>query len=382
MEINLQRHQVSRALNYTSRAVSAKPNIPILSNVLLNVSKNALKLSATNLEMGIVLWIPGTMKSEGSITVNAKYIADFVSAATDDIIDFNLDTTNLLVRTKSSNAKFTTIPSEEFPVLPALGSEPIFVIEKQKFIDTLEKVIFACSTDLSAGRIQQSGVFFDIDTSKSTIDFVGLDGFRLSKKTVAVEELSKSITKEEIIVPARYLNEAIKVLSDYEEVKKVEVYLSDNNSQLILKFAEVEYSIRLLEGPYPDYKKIMPDSFSYSFKIEKTELENALKVVNSFARGNLGNKTLFDFNLEDGVVTLQSSVSEIGEGQTKLQTKDFEGESDLNSAYTLRYLQDFVNHIKGDNLTYETKGQLAPAVVKDLDDPDFVHLIMPMRREV
>jgi DNA polymerase-3 subunit beta len=380
MKIILNHTKLAKALSYTSRAVSAKPNIPILSNVLVDVDNGNLKLSATNLDM----WIPGQVEADGKVTINAKYISDFVSAASSDTdkIEMNLVDNNVMVKTENSKASFNIIPAEEYPVLPKVSETPIFKINSNDFISSMEKIIFACSTDLSSGRIQQSGVLFEIDKENNEITFVGLDGFRLSKRVIQLKDLQDNIQKEEIIVPSRYLGELTKILQDYSSVDQIEVFLSENNSQIIFKFEDIEFSIRLLEGPYPDYKRIMPDSNVFSFEVKKKDIENAIKIANTFARGNLGNKTLFDFDLETSKVTLKSTVAEIGEGETVVVVSNAQGESDLKTAYTLRYLQDLVNHIKGDTIIFETKGQLAASIFKDKDDSQFVHLIMPMRREV
>lgn len=383
MKITLNHSKLAQALSYTSKAVSLKPNIPILSNVLLEVKNNTLKLSATNLDMGINMWIPGQSKADGSTTINGKYIADFVSASSGDRVDLEVEGNNLLVQTEHSNAQFAVMEAKEFPVLPAVGEKPIFKIEKDEFVVSMDKVLFACSTDMTAGRIQQSGVLFDINKEKGdVVSFIGLDGFRLSKRDSAISEFDSSLEKSEIIVPAKFLSELVKILADYNDVETIEVYLSESGSQIIFKFEDIEFSVRLLEGPYPDYRRIMPDSSSYTFEVKKSELENAIKVVNTFARGNLGNKTLFDFNLEEHKVTLVSTVTDIGEGKSEFVVSNVEGESDLNTAYTLRYLQDVVTHAKGQDIIFETKGPLAASVFKDKADSKFVHLIMPMRREV
>ena len=383
MKITLNHSKLAKAFSYASRAVSAKPNIPILSNVLLDVDakKNALKLSATNLDMGINMWILGDVSNDGKVTVNAKYIADFVAAGSAENVNIELQDTNLKVNTEKSKASFNIIPAEEFPVLPEVSETPIFKIASIELIKTMNKVLFACSTDLSAGRIQQSGVLFDIAPEHSEIHFVGLDGFRLSRRVSQVAELSGDIPKEEIIVPARYLSELVKILQDHPEVDTVEVFLSKSNSQIVFKFDDIEFSIRLLEGPYPDYKKILPSDNTFSFDVQKKDLEEAIKIANTFARGNLGNKTLFDFDVESSSVKLKSAVADVGEGETDFTVSNAVGETDLNSAYTLRYLQDIVNHVDGDTMMYESKGPLAATLIKDADDPQFLHLVMPMRRD-
>ncbi len=382
MKVTLKHSKLSKALGYSSKSVSGKPNIPILSNVLLSSSENALKLAATNLDMGIQMWIDCQVEDEGTITVNAKYISDFVSAtSSDDNITLELRDSTLYVRTSKSKATFTTIPSDEFPVLPKTTEKPIFTISTIDFVESMDKTLFACSTDLSAGRIQQSGVFFEIDKEQNEVHFIGLDGFRLSKRVVQIKNIDPNFEKEEIIVPARYLNELTRIISDYPEIENVEVFLSESGSQLIFKFDDIEFSVRLLEGPYPDYKRIMPDDFQYTYEVKKKDLEEAIKITNTFARGNLGNKTLFDFDIENNEIRLKSAVAEVGEGETEVIVSNTSGDSDLKTAYTLRYLQDIVNHIKGDKIIVETKGPLAASVFKDNEDPNYIHLVMPMRRD-
>ncbi len=382
MEIQINHKVLSKALTYASRAVSQKPNIPILSNVMLKVDKSSVEISATNLDMGIHMWIPGKVETAGSTTVNAKYISDFVSASSEngESLTLSLKENSVNVITASSKGTFSTMPAEEYPVLPT-AKTLLFKIACIEFIKSMNKTLFACSTDLSSGRIQQSGVLFEISQEKSEVNFVGLDGFRLSKRISQVKEAATSKDKSEIIVPARYLMELVKILADYPNIENLEVYLSETNSQLVFKFEDTEFSVRLLEGPYPDYKRIMPNDYSFTFEIKKKEIENAIKIVNTFARGNLGNKTLFDFDVEQSKITLSSVVTDVGEGSTHIAVTNASADTDLNTAYTLRYLQDVVNHLEGDKIIFESKGPLAASVFKDNDDPQFVHLVMPMRRD-
>lgn len=382
MKITLNHGKFAKYLQYASRAVSQKPNIPILSNVKLEVSKNDLKMSATNLEMGINMWIPGIVDTDGSITVSAKYLADFVSAINEENVELSLNESVLLVKTPKSKANFSIIPANEFPVLPKLPEGKLFSVSAKDLIKSLDKVIFSCSTDLGAGKIQQSGVLFEvIEDSTTEIAFVGLDGFRLSKRNIEVKDLNKDLINTQLIVPAKYLNELSKMVSD-SDTDEINVYLSENKSQIIFQFEDIEFSVRLLEGPYPDYRRIMPDTYSYSFEVAKSDLEDALKVISTFARSNLAYKTLFDMDLENSAIKFKSVVNEVGDNETVIEVEGIQGESDLNTAYNLRYLQDIVNHINGPKLKFESKGPLAATVVKDLSDDKFVHLLMPLRREV
>lgn len=383
MKITLNQNKLAKYLQHTSRAVSSKPNIPILSNVKLDVSKTNLRLSATNLEMGINMWIPGIVDAEGSITVSAKYLSDFVSAVNEDKILLEQNENNLIVKTSKSKANFSIIPSSEFPALPAIPEKKMFSISSTELISALDKVIFSCSTDISTGKIQQSGVLLELDQENSEIGLVGLDGFRLSKKTIKVNDLDSEIaTSHQIIIPAKYLSEFSKIITDSEDYGEVNIFLNENKSQIIFQFEEIEFSIRLLEGPYPDYKRIMPDSFAYAFEVNLNLIQEGLKVISTFARSNLAFKTLFDMDLENSEIKFRSVLNEIGENETVIEVENIQGESDLNTAYNLKYLQDIVNHIAGDNLRFETKGPLAASVILDKSDPNFIHLLMPLRRDV
>lgn len=380
MKVTVNHAKISQAFLYTSKAVSAKPNIPVLSNVLVEATKLGLNLSATNLDMGINLWIPAKVDEEGKTTVSARFISDFVSASNGEKVDLELKNTVLDVKTEKSKANFNTIPAQEFPILPKVVGEPLFKISVREFVDSMDKVIFACSTDMSASKIQQTGVLFELGTDE--INFVGLDSFRLSLRRAKASNIKKDEGKSEIIVPAKYLAEISKIVHDQSDVDSIDVYLSETKSQIIFKFGDVEFSIRLLEGPYPDYKRIMPDSSSYNFEVSKDSLEKAVKVINTFARSNLGYKTLFDFDIENLTLKLKASVAEVGENETEIQVENADGVSDLNSAYNLKYLHDLVNHISGDKIRFETKGALAASVFKDSGDTKFLHLVMPLRREV
>lgn len=383
MKITLNHAKLAKSLQYASRAVSAKPNIPVLSNVLLDVSNTDVKLSATNLDMGINMWIPGKVDEEGSTTVSAKYIADFVAASYSDKVDIESKDSTLLVKTSKSKANFSTIPSNEFPPLPETPAETVFSISASELIISMDKVLFSCSTDFSAGKIQQTGVLFEMEEGNDEeISFVGLDGFRLSKRSAKISNLKRDLISSQVIVPARYMSEVVKILQDYSDVDTVQVFITENKSQIIFKFDDVEISLRLIEGPYPDYKRIMPDSFAYTFEVKRSDLEEGIKVINTFARSNLSSKTLFDFDIENNVIKLRSSVAEIGENETVIEVGSTDGSGDLNSAYNLKYLQDLVNHIKGETIRFETKGPLSASIFKDKADSKYIHILMPLRRDV
>lgn len=378
MKITLSQNRLAQGLNYVSKAVSSKPNIPVLSNVLLEVDKNEMRLSATNLDMGINMWIGGEVEKEGTVTASGKFLTDFINANEEGKVDIGLVGDVLHVETESSKADFQTIASSEFPILPRASGEPFFTIKAEEFSEALEKVIFVCSTDLSSSQVQLTGVLFELTSEKKDeLTLVGLDGFRLSLRSAKINRSSEDV--HNLIVPARSLQELLKILST-EEATDIQVYLSESKSQIIFKFADIEFSVRLLEGVYPDYKRVLPKEHAFEFEVAKVELEKAMRVVNTFARSVQGRKVDFDLDVETGTLFLRSKVVDLGSNETKVMVQKISGATDFKGAYNLQYLMDMLNHIAGDTVRFETNGPLAPAVFTDEKDKEYTHLIMAMQR--
>lgn len=379
MKIKIQQTKLAKALNYVSRAVSQKPNIPVLSNVLMVVNRDQLQLSATNLDMGINMWVPGVAEDDGKVTASGKFLTDFIAAAGGERVDISLTNDVLHVNNEDAKAEFNTIPANEFPVLPRVEGESFLTIKTVELINGLEKAIFACATDVTTSRIQLTGVLFELEQDKQDIiTFVGLNGFRLSRKTAVISRASTEAMQ--LIVPARPLQELVKILNS-EDVEEVQVYLSSNRSQIIFKIEDIELSIRLLEGPYPEYRSVLPTEHSYSFEVDKGEFERALKVVNTFARSAFGSRVYWDLDLETGTLLMHTSVTDLGRNEVRISVQNASGNHDLKDAYGLQFLLDMVNHMSGSTIRFETKEALLPALFKDKDDKDYVHLIMPMARE-
>jgi DNA polymerase-3 subunit beta len=378
MLITLQQAKLARALSYVSKSVSAKPNIPVLSNVLLEVDKGTLKLSATNLDMGINMWIAGQVQMEGKVTLAARTFNDFIQESSDGKVTLELNDNVMTVKTDKSSAEFQTISADEFPILPKVAGEPVFTINSESFVKGLAKVIFACSTDNSPGKSQQTGVYFELSSEDNTLTLVGLDGYRLSEKKIKIKRNTASDFNA--IIPARSLQELTKIIQSEPELDTVDVYVNQTKSQALFKFNEIEFSIRLLEGPYPEYKKVLPQAPEYSCEISKSELEQGIRIINTFARSVLGNRTDFDVDPDSGQLTLRSTVTDLGKNETEVKVVNPTGDL-LKAAYNLRYLSDMVAAIDGDKIKFETKSPLSGAVFLDMEDPDFFHLIMPLKRD-
>lgn len=373
MKISILQENLSKALNQVSRAVSNRPNIPVLANVLIEAEKGKVKLSATNLDIGINTWLGADIAEEGQITVSAKLLTEFVNSLSSGKIELIQIKNTLEVKSVDNRAEFTIIPASDFPNVPVAENSPIIKVNAVAFARGVAQTAFATAVDDS--RPVLTGLL--LEATERKVSLVGVDGFRLSKKVMKLEEGPKDDFKE--IVPARSLSELEKIITEEAQAEDLlEVYLLANKNQLTFKIGNTEFTTRMIEGEFPDYQQILPKGKNVSFKILKDELAHTVKIAAIFARNVIGNKVRFRYEPEKKYVELLATVVDVGNNESKVAIKSPEGEK-LETAYNIKFMMDMINAIGGDEIIYETEGITAPGVFKDKEDPDFLHIIMPMR---
>lgn len=375
MKVSLIQENLSKALLHIGKAVSNRPNIPVLANVLLETDKGRLKLSATNLEIGISTWIGATVDEEGKVTVSAKLLSDFVSSLKTGKLDINENGQKLVVKSVDNNAEFFIIPADDFPVMPEVEGEPILEINALQFADAIVKTTFAAGTDDS--RPVLTGVL--VTAEKKVLTLVAVDGFRLSKKIIKLEsEMTEPINE---IIPSKALNEVEKLIRDEADEKTIiKIFLMESKNQMLFKIGDVELSTRLIEGKFPDYEQILPKERSLSFKTKKSELADMLKVVGIFARNVVGNKAKMTVDADSGKLTLETKVIDVGNNDSTINIKGVEG-TDFETGFNVKFLTDMLNAFASDEIIFESNGPTAPGVFLDPSDKDYIHVIMPMRLE-
>lgn len=375
MRIEVIQEKFAKALVHINKAVSNRPNIPVLGNVLIATQKGSIKLSSTNLEIGINAQVGADVTEEGAVTVSAKLLSEFVSTLKPGKITLELIDNKLVVKSVDNLAEFYTIPAEDFPTVPTSVDSPILEIPSVDFSRALDQTIFSASTDNS--RPVLTGVLFKATKRKLTL--VGVDGFRLSHKELKIENGPDEDYQE--IIPAISLSDVNKILKDSsEQDKQLEIYALKANNQVLFKIGDIELVSRLIEGEFPNYQDIMPNEKQYSFEVLKSELTDAVKIVSIFARNVIGNKARFAVDGTANKLKLSAVVVDVGKNDTSVDIAKADG-GDIETAYNVRYLQDFINAISGEEIVYETNGPTAPGVFKDKKDKSFLHIIMPMRLE-
>jgi len=375
MKASLMQENLSKALSHVIKAVSNRPNIPVLANVLIETEKSRIKLSATNLEIGVSTWVGATVAQEGKLTVSAKLLAEFVNSLKSGKLELNFNESQLEVKSVDNTAEFFVIAADDFPKVPEVEGDSLLDAPAVAFADAISQTSVASATDES--RPVLTGLL--LEAEGKTLTMVGVDGFRLARKILKLEKAADEKMSE--IVPAKALIEVERLIRDTASEKDiVKIFLLVSKNQMLFKIGDVELSTRLIEGKFPDYQQIMPKESSLRAKVKKSDLADMLKVVNIFARNVVGNKAKFSIDADAKKMKLEANVADLGKNESAINIHDIQGE-DFETGFNVRFLSDMIGTIASEDVIFETNSPTAPGVFLDSKDKNFIHVIMPMRLE-
>ena len=374
MKVTILQENLARGLGIVAKAVSPRSTLPVLANVLIASDEGRLRLSATNLEMGITCWIPARIEEEGSTTVPARTFSDLVGTLPSDQVLLKLDpsTQTLNVRGGTSTNDIKCIDAQEFPPLPVPDFDGAVQINVGDFREMIHQVAFAASSD--EARPVLMGVLIQVDKDKLTM--AAADGFRLSvRKAVLSTPAAASVSA---IVPAQALRELARVATDGEE--PIYMILPKGRGQVVFRVKDVEVVSQLIDGTFPDYQQIIPRSYKSRTLVSTSSLLKACKQAEIFAREG-SNVARFNIKSAQGEmqpseVEISATSEETGKNETIVEaTVDGGG---LLIAFNVKFLREALEVINTPNVALETSAPNAPGVVKPVGDEQFLHVIMPM----
>ncbi len=377
MKFSCNQDTFAKYLNILSRIVNAKPGLPILNNVLFDVSKNKVSMTATDLEISLNCWIGAEVVKNGSTTIPAKQLSEFVNSIPAKKVDVTFDDNVVSLETEHNMAKFNTISPEDYPKVPSIKSteKPLLRLKKEDLLLAINRVVFSAAHDDIKPVL--TGVLIEI--SKEYISFVATDGLRLSKQIL---NLSSDIEKDlEFLVPVKALEELAKIVTDFtdeqDEDEYIQIFHIAEKNQVVFRYNDIDLVSRLIDGQFPEYKQIIPTGFQTRFTFKKSDFSNSLKVVNIIARSISGNKIEVDVQTKKNKVSLSAIQAEIGTNKSDFLI-DASGE-DLKIGFSGKFLSDILNNIGQEDLVFEANSDVTPGVFKINKDESYLHLIMPMR---
>src|SRR3990172_4758221 len=374
MKVTILQENLARGLGIVSKAVSPRSTLPVLANILVASDEGRLRLSATNLEMGITCWIPARIEEEGSTTVPARTFIDLVATLPGDQVMLKLDTQTqtLNVRGGTSTNDIKCIDAQEFTPLPVPDLDGAVQINVGDFREMIHQVVFAASSD--EARPVLMGVLIQVEKDKLTM--AAADGFRLSVRKAVLSTPSPAPVSA--IVPSQALKELARVATDGEE--PIYMVLPKGRGQVVFRVKDVEVVSQLIDGTFPDYQQIIPGSYKSRTLVSTSALLKACKQAEIFAREG-SNVARFNIKTAQGEmqpseVEISATSEETGKSETIVEaTVDGGG---LLIAFNVKFLREALEVIRTPNVALETSAPNAPGVVRPVGDDQFLHVIMPM----
>lgn len=362
MKVICTQENLKKGLGSTSRVSSGSTTLPVLNNVLLKTEQGQLRLSCTNLEMGINTWIRCKIEEEGGISVPAKTFTDLINNLPNDNITLTVDNNQLLIQTPNYETKIKGLLPEEFPLIPQIEQQNSIEVPVKDLRTAISQVAFAAATSETQPEI--SGVLFAFN--ENTLTLVATDRYRLAEKAIPI----KTNIVKNIIVPSRAVAELQKSISVGDDDLKL--YLTQN--QAMFRFGETEVITRLIDGQYIGYKQIIPQVFNTEINVETDEIAKAMRTAGIFTQ--IGNNVTLEFS-EPNNLQISSSSGDLGESKVDIKS-EVTGDP-CKIIFNHRYILDCLSAIGTKNVTFKIVNENSPAVLLSKDLPGYVYLVMPIK---
>ncbi len=374
MKFSSLQENLKQGLFIAGHLTGKNQNLPILNNVLIEAKQGNIKLVSTNLEIGISCVVRGKVDQEGSFTVDAKILADYINLLPNQKIDIGLNNNSLTITCDSYNTKVKGQSAEDFPLIPVVERGNFCKVPVHQFRKALNQVVFAVSTNET--RVELTGVLFNLNNKELVL--AATDSYRLAEKKIGVKE--STIESASVIVPAKTIQEVVRIISGTKddvagETEDVEVYIYEN--QILFVYGSTEVVSRLIEGQYPDYRQIIPGQAKTKAVIEQQQIMRAVKASSLFAKTGINDINL-DFPKNKGGLVVSSASGQTGENIVEVPGK-IEGEDNF-VVVNYRYLLDGLNTIGGDEVVFEVVDGNTPCLLRPADSSDYLYIVMPIKQ--
>lgn len=372
MKLTVLKENFLTGLNIVSRATSKSITLPILNNILISAEKNFLKLSATDLEIGVKYWSLAKVEKEGVITIPAKFLISLVNFISDKKISLEVKNEVLYIEGKDYKNQIKGLKAEEFPIIPEVKDDKVLELDGKVLGEGFSRVVDIASP--SQTRPEISGVY--VSAAKDFIELAATDSFRLAEKRIVLgKKFDQSFS---LIVLQKAVREVINVFG--EDAGKIKIYFSPNQIMFESKMPEtshpqVQIVSRLIEGEYPNYKEIIPKEFKAQATLQKQEFLNQVKAASLFS-GKI-NEVKIKIDPKTGAVEIFSQNPDLGQSRSRVKGK-VKG-SKVEVSFNHRFLIGGLSNIKSKEVVFEMNGEEGPGVLRPSGDDSFIYVVMPIK---
>jgi len=374
MKLVCMQEDLKRGLAAVGHAVATKSTLPVLANVLLATDEGRLKLTATNLEVGINRWIHAQVTRDGAVAVPAKLLTDVVGGLPNEAVSLSLDQKTQTLRVECGRfvSNIKGVDADEFPTLPTVSSRaPLVSLSAELWREAIEQVAFAAASDES--RPILTGVL--VRTRDQTLTLVAADGFRLAMRTIQLAAPASHAV--DCLIPARTLNELARIIGDTDA--DVAMVYTPGGSHVLFHTENVEVVSRLIEGRFQDFERIIPQQYLTRMVLDSGELAKAVKLASFFASSS---QNVVKLKIEPsnevgpGRVVLSANAAELGDNTSELDGS-VTGEGGA-IALNVKFLADAIAAVRSNQIAFEMQSAQSPAVFKPVGHDGYIHIVMPM----
>lgn len=361
MKVTVLPENLIKYIPLINRVLPSHPQVPILSNVLLEASSAGFYIFSTNLDLGVMIKIPAKIEEEGGTTVPGKEFLEAVGNLPKNKIQIESDKDKLKVMCLENNLTFRTIDKGEFPQIFKKKGEKITSLSKKDFIEIFTSIIFSISQEET--RPQLTGVF--VDPKKDAVNFVSTDGYRMSIKKGWLDKKGGG----SMVIPSKLINEAVFLKGEEDVV----IYKNKEENQIIFEVGEAVLVGRMIEGAFPDYERVLPQKSETVVVFEREALLQNVRLVSVFAKDTSNVVTL---TVSGGQILLETKSQGVGEGEALVEC-DQKGK-DVKISFNIKYLNEVLKASKETDLILKLNSSIEPAIFENRRG-DFIHVIMPIQ---
>ncbi len=365
MKLACTQENLNQGLNIVGRMVGKNATLPVLGNILLKTETGGLRLTATDLELGVSCLVGSKIEEKGEVTIPARLLNDYVNQLPKNKVGLTSKGKELELVCEDTTATIRGIKADEFPLIPKI--EPIFeaIIDANEIQQAINKVVFSVANDESRPEIAGASLIIE----NNTCTLAATDSFRLAEQKFSCK--SDNQEKRQIIIPAKTLIELSRII---RPEGNVQLKLSDN--QILFKYENIDLISRLIEGSYPEYKDIIPANLPTKTLVDREEFINEVKTAGLFSSIR-ANDIKVSIDTKNKVIKVAAEASQVG-GHTGEVSAQITGNDD-QVIFNYRYLLEGLNAFTAKKITIETGGSSSPGKIVSEQDKDYLYVVMPIK---
>ena len=371
MKLKIKKELLLDGLNKVSKALSVKNLVPVLQGIKFDLDEKGLTLTASDNDITIQVFIEKNddmnIDREGSIIIQGKYILDIVRKLPDEFINIEvIDSLKITIYTDNSEFNLNGINKSEYPNINLDLSKNPLNINNKLFKNIINQTSFAASTDES--RPILTGINFKI--TDDVMECNSTDSYRLATRTIKLN--TKVDDNYNVVIPSKNLLEFIKIMDDTDDDLQLHIF----NNKVIIKYENVLFQSRLINGTYPNTTNLIPDEFILNIKVGVNDLYNVIDRASILSSDK--EKTVVTFEIEGNKLFVRSSSAEIGRVEEKMNIEKDNNEN-LKISFISKYMMEALKSFSGDTVDVSFVGEVKPIILKSSEDEGLTQLVLPIR---